>query len=176
MSLMKTKLSARDARRTASVLLAMAMLGACAIPKDLRLETQGPGLPADAAVAIQTAPLGDPVAERFAGALAAAFAARGHDITSTAPVTAVFSFTRRDRAIGAADGAVPASSPVWISRPARRSLFQGCKGERLRATLALYARGGDALIHRASGEIDGCSFTEADLDNLAQALVAGRAP
>lgn len=183
MLLMRNSVAVRSVRAAAALLVAAAALAGCAISKDVRLETQGAVLPVNSAISIDTAPSGDPVAERFATALAAALIERGHSVTNAAPVTAVFGFTQRDRAIGAADGSPPAgppasgagSAPLWISQPQRRGLFQSCKGERLRATLALYSRADNVPIYRASGEIDGCAFTEADLDRLARALVAGSA-
>ena len=45
------------------------------------------------------------------------------------------------------------------------------QGERLRATLAFYAREEQGLIARVTGEIDGCTFTQDGIDALAKALV-----
>jgi hypothetical protein len=157
-------------------LLVLGMLAGCGIDKNLRLDRQGPGLAPGAAVAIQPATPESETSARFAAALAEAFAARGHAVASTAPVTALFGFTRRPRAIGTADGS-PAGSDgaqadvVWISAPASKRAFQACDGERIRATLALYSREDKALIYRGTAESDGCDFTKADVDALAKALV-----
>ena len=166
----------RRVRIAAAGVLAAPLLAGCAISKDLKLDVQGEGLPANTAVSIRTPPAGNALATRFAGALAGAFAERGHAVTEAAPVTAVFAFTRRNRSVGAAEerpvaeGSAPAIK--WISAPARKRAFQ-CKGERLRATLALYSRPANGLVYRATGEIDGCQFTDADIDALARALVGG---
>jgi hypothetical protein len=163
----------------AGIVLTLPLLASCAINRDLRLDTQGPGLPADAAVSIQTAPAGSEQAAQFAAALADAFAGNGHAVKDGAPVTAVFGFSQRSRATGTAqmspadDGSPPAVN--WTSTPARKRAFQACEGERLRATLALYSRDAKTLIYRGTGEIDGCSFTQADVDALAKALVKGAA-
>ena len=45
----------------------------------------------------------------------------------------------------------------------------------MRATLALYSRVEKTLIYRGTGEIDGCGFTQAEIDALAKALVKGAA-
>jgi hypothetical protein len=166
-------------RSTLAIAGAMAapLLAGCAISKDLKLDVQGEGLPANTAVSIRTTPADNELATRFAGALAGAFAEKGHALTEAAPVTAVFAFTRRNRRIGAAEEgpAAEGNAPAikWISAPARRRAFQACKGERLRATLALYSRTANALVYRATGEIDGCEFSNADIDALAKALVEG---
>lgn len=163
----------------AATILAVPLLAGCAINTDLRLDTKGPGLPANAAVSIQTAPADNDQAARFATALADAFAARDHAVTDAAPVTAVFGFSLRDRATGTAqvspagEGRPP--EVKWISAPARKRAFQACQGERLRATLALYSRDEKTLIYRGTGEIDGCGVTNAEIDALAQALVNGAA-
>jgi hypothetical protein len=170
-----TRVSAKSTLLTVVPLL----LAGCAINKDLRLDRQGPGLPASAAVAIETAPAATEQAARFAEALANAFAKRGHGVSDEAPVSAVFAFTQRHRSIGTADGspAAAGSKPEtqWISAPGRKRRFQSCEGERLRATLALYSRTDKALIYRAAAEVDGCDFTNADIDALAKALVDGAA-
>lgn len=176
MSKTKDRTGRRIALAAAGALV-LPLLAGCAINKDLRLDVQGEGLPANTAVSIRTAPADNPLATQFAGALAGAFAENGHAVTEAAPVTAVFAFTRRSRSIGAAeerpaaDGGEPAIA--WISSPARKRALQACKGERLRATLALYSRPANGLVYRATGEVDGCDFTEADLDALAKALVGG---
>lgn len=162
--------------RALPALLAMGMVAGCAIDKELRLDRQGPGLAPGAAVAILRAPPESDQSARFAAALAQAFAARGHAVSDTAPVTAVFGLARRPRAIGTADGSPSVSvgaqgDVVWISAPAEKRAFQACAGERVRATLALYGREDKALIYRATAERDGCDFTKADVDALATALV-----
>ncbi len=163
----------------AAITLAASLLAGCAINPDLRLDAKGPGLRANAAVSIQTDPADTDQAARFAAALADAFAGRGHAVTDTAPVTAVFGFSLRDRATGTAqvspDGEGRPPAVDWISAPARKRLFQACQGERLRATLALYSRDEKTLIYRGTGEIDGCSVTNAEIDALAKALVNGAA-
>ena len=166
----------RFALAAAGVLLAPALAG-CAIGKDLRLDVAGAGLPANTPVSIRTEPSDNALARQFAGALGEAFAAKGHEVTGAAPVTAVFAFTRRSRSIGAAEerpageGRDPAVE--WISPPARKRALQACKGDRLRATLALYSQPANGLVYRATGEMDGCDFTKADVDALAKALVNG---
>jgi hypothetical protein len=160
-----------------AIALAAPLLTSCAINKDLRLDRQGPGLPANAAVAIQTVPADTRHATQFAAALAEAFVGNGHAVDDAAPVTAVFGFSLRNRATGTAqvntagEGRPPEVN--WVSAPARKRAFQACEGERLRATLALYSRVEKTLIYRATGEIDGCDFTQADIDALATALVKG---
>lgn len=162
--------------RALPALLALGLVAGCGIDKALRLDRQGPGLAPGAAVAILNAPPESEQSAHFSAALAKAFAARGHAVSGTAPVTAVFGFTRRPRAIGTADGSPSASEGakadvVWISAPASKRAFQACEGERLRATLALYARDDKALIYRGTAESDGCDFTKTDVDALATALV-----
>lgn len=164
----------------AGLLLAAAVLAGCAVNQDLRLDVQGQGLPANAAVSLRTAPADSAAAAGFGDALAAAFASNGHSISGDAPVIAVFGFTQRAGSIGAADGTASPSADgkpatLWLSAPARKRALQACKAERLRATLALYSRTDKALIYRATGEVDGCSFTRRDVDALARALVAGAA-
>jgi hypothetical protein len=174
----KMKNSTRSPSTTAAAfVLAVPLLASCAISKDLRLDTHGPGLPPAAAVSIQSSPAGNEPAARFAASLADAFAASGHAIGDAAPVTAVFGFALRNRSTGTADGS-PAegdsqSGIKWISAPARKRAFQACEGERLRATLALYSRAEKTLIYRGTGEVDGCNFTQSDIDALAKALVKG---
>jgi hypothetical protein len=162
-----------------AIALALPLLASCAINKDLRLNSEGPGLPANAAVSIQTVPDDTENAAQFAAALADAFARNGHAVEDAAPVTAVFGFSRRNRATGTAqvssaeEGRPPEVN--WMSAPARKRAFQACEGERLRATLALYSRVEKTLIYRGTGEIDGCGFTQAEIDALAKALVKGAA-
>lgn len=156
--------------------LALVLLAGCAINQDLRLGRSGPGLAPGATVAIAAAPEGNAEAARFAAALTDALAGQGYRVSGSAPVTAVFGFARRDRAIGTADGSAaagstPAGGITWISAPGRKRLLQSCKGERLRATLAFYAREEQGLIARVTGEIDGCTFTQDGIDALAKALV-----
>ena len=176
--MIRNSLRPRSALATA-IVLAAPLLAGCAINKDLRLDAQGPGLPANAAVSIQTEPASTAQAAQFAAALADAFAGNGHAVKDAAPVTAVFGFSLRSRATGTAqvsaagEGRPPEVN--WISAPARKRAFQSCEGERLRATLALYSRVEKTLIYRGTGEIDGCGFTQADIDALAQALVKGAA-
>lgn len=158
-----------------ALILGLPMMASCAIGKDLRLDAQGPGLPPNSAISIQTAPADSEDAKRFAASLASAFAGRGHVVKDAAPFSMVFGLSRRSRSTGAAqvnsarDGRPPEVN--WISAPARKRVFQACEGERLRATLALYSREEKTLIYRGVGEIDGCSFTQADIDALAKALV-----
>ena len=174
----KTRNSSR--RRSviaAAIVLSGPLLASCAINKDLRLDSQGPGLPANAAVSIQTGPAGSEPAAQFAAALADAFAGSGHAVQDAAPVTAVFGFSLRRRATGtaqvsAAEGGRP-PEVKWVSAPARKRAFQACEGERMRATLALYSRVEKTLIYRGTGEIDGCEFTPGEIDALAKALVRG---
>lgn len=161
----------------AAILLTAPLLASCAINKDLRLDRKGPGLPANAAVSIQTVPAGSEQAAQFAAALADAFTGDGHEVEDAAPVTAVFGLSLRNRKTGTAQVS-PAGEgrPLavnWMSAPARKRAFQACEGERLRATLALYSRVEKTLIYRGTGEIDGCSFTQAEIDALARALVKG---
>jgi hypothetical protein len=155
--------------------LALALVSGCSVNRDLRLDRSGPGLAPGTAVAIAPAPEGNPEAARFASALAEALAAEGHLISDDAAVTAVFGFAHRDRGIGAADGGTGAGAQggavKWISAPGRKRLLQSCKGERLRATIAFYGTAEMALIARATGEVDGCSFAGNDIDALARALV-----
>lgn len=159
--------------------MAVALLASCAINKDLRLNTEGPGLPANAAVSIQTVPADSEHAAQFAAALADAFARNGNAVENAAPITAVFGFSQRNRATGTAqlcpaeEGRLPEVN--WMSEPARKRAFQACEGERMRATLALYSRVEKTLIYRGTGEIDGCGFTQAEIDALAKALVKGAA-
>lgn len=174
-----TSLSLRS--RALPALLALGLVTGCAIDKELRLDRQGPGLAPGAAVAIRTEPPESEPSARFAAALARAFAARGHAVSGTAPVTAVFGFTQRPRAIGTADGSPSGrddaqAAVAWISAPASKRTFQACEGERIRATLALFSREDRTLIYRGTAESDGCDFTTADVDALAKALVeaAGR--
>jgi hypothetical protein len=160
-----------------AIILAAPMLASCSINKDLRLDATGPGLPANAAVSIQTEPADTTRATQFAAALAGAFAENGHAVKDAAPVTAVFGLSQRNRSTGTAQVSVAAGGHPpkvdWISAPARKRAFQACEGERLRATLALYSRVEKTLIYRGTGEIDGCGFTQADIDGLAKALVKG---
>jgi hypothetical protein len=169
----------RRAANAAALLSAAALLAGCAINTDLRLDAQGPGLPARAAVAIQAVPAGNQQTARFATALTDAFAASGHAVNDAAPVTAVFGFAVRPRSAGTADATPsPDAAPAeirWISAPARKRAFQSCAGERMRATLALYSRQDKTLIYRGTGEVDGCAFMQSDIDALAQALVAAAA-
>jgi hypothetical protein len=161
------------------MVLAVPLLASCAINKDLRLDMQGPGLPANAAVSIQSGPAGSEQTAQFAAALANAFDRSGHAVENAAPITAVFGFSLRNRATGTAQVSPAGESrpPTvnWMSAPARKRLFQACEGKRLRATLALYSRVEKALIYRGTGEIDGCGFTQAEIDALARALVKGAA-
>ncbi|RNJ62411.1 MAG: hypothetical protein EDM03_13260 [Porphyrobacter sp. IPPAS B-1204] len=160
-----------------AIILGAPLLAGCAINKDLRLDTQGPGLPANTAVSIETVPAGTENASRFAAALADAFAGSGHAVNEDAPVTAVFGFSLRDRSTGTAQvsdaGEARPPEVKWISAPARKRAFQACEGERLRATLALYSRNDKTLIYRGTGEIDGCDITQGEIDALAKALVKG---
>lgn len=178
MSTIRKGLAPRSAL-SKSILLAVPLLAGCAISKDLRLDRQGPGLPAMASVSIGTHPADNEQAARFAASLAGAFAERGHAVSDEARVTALFGFTRRERSIGTADGSpvgdAGKSETDWISAPARKRSFQSCKGERLRATLALYSRDEKTLIYRGVAEVDGCDFTNADIDGLALALVKAAA-
>ncbi len=163
----------------ATAVLMAGSLGGCAVKQDLRLAIEGARPSAPSAVAIATAPADNPQAARFAASLTEAFARNGHSIASDAPVIAVFGFSQRASAIGTADGSAPEAAgkaaPTWLSAPAGKRALARCKGERLRASLALYARSSGAVIYRASGEIDGCTFAESDLDKLAAALVSGAA-
>lgn len=168
----------RPSWRHGAVLAATAaLLGGCAAKQELRLAIAGARPAAPSAVAIVTDPADNPQAARFAAALADAFARSGHSIAADAPVIAVFGLGQRSRAIGMADGSAPqaagTSEPAWFSAPGRKRAPGACKGERLRATLALYPRSGGDVIYRASGEIDGCAFAESDLAALAAALVTG---
>ena len=61
-------------------------------------------------MAITPAPEGNAEAARFAAALTDALAGQGYRVSGSAPVTAVFGFARRDRAIGTADGSAAAGS------------------------------------------------------------------
>lgn len=141
------------------------------------MDIAGPGLPARSEVSIQTELTDNQQAVRFAASLADAFADSGHSVRDAASVTAVFGFTQRSRATGTADASPAAEGQqpaiTWISAPVRKSAFQACEGERLRATLALYSRVEKILIYRGTGEIDGCSFTQAGIDPLAKVLVKG---
>lgn len=162
--------------RLLPALLAVGMVAGCGIDKEIRLDRQGTGLAPGAAVAILEGLPASGQSGRFAESLAEAFAARGHAVSGTAPVTAVFGFTQRIRAIGTADGSPSASDDaqagvVWISAPVSKRAFQACEGERIRATLALYSREDKALIYRGTAESDGCDFTKAEVDALAKALV-----
>lgn len=157
-----------------ALVLGFPMLASCAIDKDLRLDSQGPGLPPNSTVSIQTVPANNEDAARFAASLAGAFAGKGHIVKDTAPFIMVFGLSRQSRSTGTAqvnsaeDGLPPEVN--WISAPARKRIFQACEGERLRATLVLYSRDEKNLIYRGVSEIDGCSFTQADIDALAKAL------
>ncbi len=143
------------------------------------MDRQGPGLPTNAAVSIQTVPAGSEQAAQFAAALVNAFDRSGHAVEEAAPIAAVFGFSLRNRATGAAqvspaeEGRPPTVN--WMSSPAHKRAFQVCEGARLRVTLALYSRVEKALIYRGTGEIDGCDFTQAEIDALARALVKGAA-
>jgi hypothetical protein len=162
-----------------AIVLAVPLLSSCAINKDLRLDIEGAGLPENADVSIQTVPADTEYAALFAAALADAFAGSGHAVNEGAPITAVFGFSLRDRSTGTAQvSAAGEGRPPevkWISAPARKRAFQVCEGERLRATLALYSRAEKTLIYRGTGEIDGCGFTQGEINALAKALVKGAA-
>ena len=157
--------------------LLAALLAGCAINHDLRLATDGAGLAPQSQVSIQPAAPENPRAALFAASLADAFAQGGHSVQNAAPVIAVFGLAQASRMAGTADGSPAADGQppaiAWISAPARKRPFQECKGERLRATLALYSRDEKTLIYRATGEMDGCKFAQADIDALAKALVEG---
>ena len=168
--------AAHGARRFALGALALGALGGCAINDELTVVREGPGVAPGAAIALQGTADGQADAGGFGAAVAAALAAGGHALRDDGEVVGITAFTRGAATTGIADpaagGGAAAGEIAWISAPRRRGMFDSCAGDRLRATLALFARDSGALLYRATGEVDGCGFAAEDVEALAARLVA----
>jgi hypothetical protein len=108
----------------------------------------------------------------FGRALSDALSADSVIMTATAPLIAEFAVSARAAETGIADPARSTGDNIaWESSPRARGRFENCHAIRLRSTLILLDRAEGTILYRGVAEKDGCSYSEADLNELAYALV-----
>ncbi|UIP06877.1 hypothetical protein LY632_00305 [Erythrobacter sp. SDW2] len=140
----------------------------------LAIDSTGAGLSAQALVTMPAdAPAGSDSA-RLGAALQQAFNANSVSVGKGGRYLADFAVSFRD-----AEGGLTTSTAVadeksidWQARPRDGRVFDGCKAQRMRATLVLFDQQSGAMVYRGEGEATDCSFSDEAMDEVAMALVA----
>lgn len=160
--------------RSAVVALAMLALAGCNVAAPLAIDSTGPGLSAQALVAMpaDASPGSDPA--RLGAALQRAFSAHSVTVGKDGRYLADYAVSFRDAEGGLTTStAAPDEKSIdWEARPRDGRLFDGCKAQRMRATLVLLDRQSGAMVYRGEGEATDCSFSDEAMDEVAMALVA----
>lgn len=160
--------------RRAVIAPAILALVGCNVATPLALDSTGPGLSAQALVAMpaDTKPGSD--SARLGAALQRAFSAHAVNVGKDGRYLADFAVSFRDAEGGLTTSTAAAGekSIDWQARPRESRLFDGCKAQRMRATLVLFDRQSGAMIYRGEGEATDCSFSDEAMDEVAMALVA----
>lgn len=157
------------ARLSAAVALTLA-LNACSVSSPVRVTTpQLESMPHE--VAIDPGKEPSTQAAHFAARFERRLTALGRRVHAEAPYRLSLALASHDSSIGiAAEPGKDAKSIAWQSEPRKRSLFDGCKPQRLRA-VAVGSLGTTALTSlHAEAELDTCKENGAELDRLADAL------
>ena len=157
-------------------LLAASLLSACAVSTPVSIASTSGQLPPQAAVQVAPVEEDNSLRATFAtalkNALASQIASLGSASNSTAPVIAEFAIAMRDAKTGVADPAESdAAAIAWESRPRNHHIFDNCSAQRLRATLVLLNREDGQMLYRGVGEADACNYSNAQMAELARALV-----
>lgn len=168
------KAEAARSRRAVVAALALAlMVGGCAVSTPVHIASTDGRLPAETAVQIAPFETDGSLRANFGAALADALAARSITTTQGAPIIAEFAIAARAADTGVADPSNSGADGIdWESHPRQRGRFDTCTATRLRATLLLLDRAEGTIRYRGVAEKDDCAYGQADLAELAEALVS----
>lgn len=108
-------------------------------------------------------------------AVSSKFTGRGIAATSASPASHVvdLAVARHDAEMSLRTGSRDAKNFNNQVEPRSGHWLDGCKAERVRATLALYDGGSGKLAGRSSAETTVCAGDALDFDGLANSLVSG---
>lgn len=168
----QARCSGRFLTRAQLVILAAAT-AACSVSNPLAVQSSGRGLPADVAIALPVVPPEGGEAGRFTTALGKALAERSVRVAADGRYLADVALSVRDASGGATTSiaATNVNAVVWQAEPRRKRLLDGCRPQRMRATLVLFDRQTGAMAYRGEGEETACSFAPEDIEAAAAALV-----
>lgn len=149
-------------------------LASCAITTPVAIASTTGALPAGHAIELAPAETSHSTRARFATALEEAFRTHSVAIADGAPAIADFAFSSHDATSGVADPARQTAEGEipWESHPRKRSPFDKCSAQRLRATLLLLSREDGSILYRGVGEADVCELGDEQVSALAEALVS----
>lgn len=152
--------------------LAVALAG-CAVATPAQITSTQGAMPTGVTVRMAASEADGSLRSAFAAALEQSLQAHGVTIETGGAMIAEFGIGARDASAGVANPAV--STPdniVWESLPRESQWYDECEAIRLRATLVLLDRAEGTLAYRGVAESDVCSYSQADLRQLADVLVA----
>ena len=160
---------------------------ACAVSSPIALTSTGEGLPTRAPVtlapvtlaSVTLAPADSPTNSlnaRFASAVEQAMADSAIAIAADARFIADLSVGQMPASAGIVQGEGAGNGgneeTDWLVRPREKRRFDKCDAQVLRATLVIYDRTTGSVAYRGSGQATECDFADADLAQMARALVA----
>lgn len=164
--------------RGACIAAAALALTACAVSTPLTVEsTVEPTGTRDVAIALSMPDQAEPAIRReFASALSDALANQNVSMSDAGNLLADFAIANGSAAVGVQltpdREAGDTAETRWISAPRARERFDECDARVLRGTLVLINRMDGAMVYRGKAAMTECEFGTADVDALAQALVA----
>lgn len=164
--------------RGTCVAAAALVLTACAVSTPLTIDStiERTGM-RDATIALAMPDPAEPSIRRdFALALATALANQNVPVSDAGDLLADFAIANGSAAVGVQltpdRDAGDTAETRWISAPRTRERFDECDARVLRGTLVLINRADGAMAYRGKAAMTECEFGTADVDALAQALVA----
>ena len=162
----------RYASRLATPFLLVLALCACNVATPPRIASTG--MAGDHAIAFVRPEGAVGLRANFAESLSDGLRDSGVTLSADGPLIADFSIAKRDAREGLADPAAQQEGVAvnWDSAPRNRRIFDRCSAERLRATLVLFDRTDGSVAWRGSGELEACTIGKAQVEAMANALVA----
>ena len=162
-------------------LLAMSLalaLGGCAVTTPPTIDATGGPIAAGRSIVLSE-PDDTNHSEELHQALGKAFDRRGYSVGASGDYQIEYSITERSAVVGMAHEADVDSNEepdiVSAEREKRRlfadRLFAECEPKRMRIVLVAYPNTESGNIHRASGEMDECAFTQSNVELIVEAMI-----
>lgn len=156
-----------------TVTAAVSVLSSCTVPADITLSSTAEPVSTHGTVAMSHNDGDGGSRATFAAALRKTLQDSSVAVAENAPLILEYSISQRDAETGIADPLQPGASDVtWQSDERKSKLFDGCDVTRLRGGLLLVERASGTVAYRGTGDMDTCAVTDAQVRQLAEALVA----
>ena len=152
--------------------MASAMAG-CAVTTPASITSTEGAMPAGSSVRMAASAPDGSLRTAFATALEQSLQTHGVVLDADGGMIAEFGIAARSAqtALANPDASTP-EAIVWESLPAESHWYDECAVIRLRATLVLLDREAGTISYRGVAESDVCAYSQADLQQLANLLVA----